>query len=107
MHRTSAVRPLRRGCRAGDIGGGVRAGAPIAQRELTAPRRAAQHSPAGGTMNDPTRPAPQRRDWAHAWSALKDLIADPERTDRVFEIIRALSGDAFEHAWQRFRADPD
>ena len=58
-------------------------------------------------MNDPNRPAPQPRDWAHAWSALKDLIADPERTDRVFEIIRALSGDAFEHAWQRFRVHPD
>jgi ubiquinone biosynthesis protein COQ4 len=53
------------------------------------------------------RPAARRRDWAHAWSALKDLIADPERTDRVFEIIRALSGDAFERAWERFRAHPD
>jgi ubiquinone biosynthesis protein COQ4 len=58
-------------------------------------------------MTDPGRPASQPRDWAHAWSALKDLIADPERTDRVFEIIRALSGDAFEHAWERFRAHPD
>lgn len=52
-------------------------------------------------------PAPQPRDWAHAWRALKQLIADPERTDLVFEIIRALSGDAFERAWQRFRVHPD
>ncbi|MFN8644197.1 MAG: Coq4 family protein [Candidatus Binatia bacterium] len=52
-------------------------------------------------------PPARRRDWAHAWRALQDLIADPERTDRVFEIIRALSGNAFERAWQRFRAHPD
>jgi ubiquinone biosynthesis protein COQ4 len=55
---------------------------------------------------DDTRPS-RPRDWAHAWRALRDLIADPERTDRVFEIIRALSGNAFERAWQRFRAHPD
>lgn len=55
------------------------------------------------TESPPSRP----RDWAHAWRALRDLIADPERTDRVFEIIRALSGNAFERAWQRFRAHPD
>ncbi len=58
-------------------------------------------------MMDTTTPASRPRDWAHAWSALKDLIADPERTDRVFEIIRALSGNSFEKAWQRFRAHPD
>ena len=58
-------------------------------------------------MTETTAPASRPRDWAHAWSALKDLIADPERTDRVFEIIRALSGNAFEKAWQRFRAHPD
>ncbi|HSQ01379.1 MAG TPA: Coq4 family protein [Candidatus Dormibacteraeota bacterium] len=58
-------------------------------------------------MTEANRPASRPRDWAHAWSALKDLIADPERTDRVFEIIRALSGDAFEHAWERFRDHPD
>ena len=58
-------------------------------------------------MTDDRRPAAQPRDWAHAWHALKDLIADPERTDRVFEIIRALSGDAFDRAWDRFRAHPD
>jgi ubiquinone biosynthesis protein COQ4 len=58
-------------------------------------------------MTGAERPAPHPRDWPHAWRALKDLIADPERTDRVFEIIRALSGDAFERAWERFRAHPD
>jgi ubiquinone biosynthesis protein COQ4 len=58
-------------------------------------------------MPNTDSPAPQPRDWPHAWKALRQLIADPERTDLVFEIIRALSGDAFERAWQRFRADPD
>ena len=55
----------------------------------------------------PDTPRSRPRDWAHAWRALQDLIADPERTDRVFEIIRALSGNAFERSWQRFRANPD
>jgi len=50
-----------------------------------------------------TRP----RDWRHAWRALRKLIDDPERTEQVFEIISALSGDAFERAWRRFRAHPD
>ena len=57
-------------------------------------------------MTETTAPVSRPRDWAHAWSALKDLIADPERTDRVFEIIRALSGNAFEKSWQRFRCIP-
>ncbi|MEO8604364.1 MAG: Coq4 family protein [bacterium] len=48
----------------------------------------------------------RRRDWRRAWQALRNLIADAERTDQVFEIIRALSGNSFERAWQRFRADP-
>lgn len=49
----------------------------------------------------------RRRDWRRAWQALRNLIADAERTDQVFEIIRALSGDAFDRAWERFRAHPD
>ncbi len=50
---------------------------------------------------------PRRRDWRRARQALNNLIADPERTDQVFELIRALSGSAFERAWQRFRVQPD
>lgn len=41
-----------------------------------------------------------------AWHATKELIRDPERTDLVFTIIRALSGDAFEKLFQRVAADP-
>ena len=46
-------------------------------------------------------------DWSRAWKALKILIADAERTDQVFEIISALSGRSFEHAFRRFAAHPD
>lgn len=47
------------------------------------------------------------REWRRAWRALRNLIADPERTDQVFEIISALSGDAFDRAYARFRAHAD
>jgi ubiquinone biosynthesis protein COQ4 len=53
-------------------------------------------------------PPPRRRvEWARAWSALRRLTADPERTDLVFELIQALSGNAGERLFQRFCADPD
>lgn len=56
-------------------------------------------------VSSPT-PAVRRRklEWGRAWRALRSLIADPERTDLVFEIVRALSGNSFERAFQRFRA---
>jgi ubiquinone biosynthesis protein COQ4 len=52
-------------------------------------------------------PPPRRRDWPRAWRALRNLIADPERTDQVFEIVRALSGNAFDRAFERFAATRD
>jgi ubiquinone biosynthesis protein COQ4 len=53
-------------------------------------------------------PPPRRRvEWARAWRALRTLTADPERTDQVFELINALSGNAGERLFQRFCADPD
>ena len=62
-------------------------------------------------MQDPGAPsvAPihRQREWRRAWRALHNLIEDPNRTDQVFEIVRALSGDSFEHAFQRFAASPD
>jgi ubiquinone biosynthesis protein COQ4 len=53
--------------------------------------------------------APPRRprDWPRAWQALRNLIADPERTDQVFEVVRALSGNAFDRAFERFAATRD
>lgn len=54
-----------------------------------------------GTSAGPIR---RQREWHRAWRALRNLIDDPERTDQVFEIIRALSGNAFERAYARFAA---
>lgn len=51
-------------------------------------------------------PPPRRVEWRQAWRALRTLVADPERTDQVFELIRALSGNAGERLFQRFCADP-
>ena len=39
-----------------------------------------------------------------AWRALKNLIADPDRTDQVFVIIDALGGNSGEKQFQRFCA---
>ena len=52
----------------------------------------------------PTAPIARKREWGRAWRALRNLIDDPERTDQVFEIVRALSGNSFEYAYQRFAA---
>jgi ubiquinone biosynthesis protein COQ4 len=52
----------------------------------------------------PVGPIIRKREWRRAWRALQTLIADPERTDQVFEIVRALSGSSFERAYQRFAA---
>lgn len=38
-----------------------------------------------------------------AWRALRRLIADPEQTQEVFTVIRALSGPALENGLARFR----
>ena len=39
-----------------------------------------------------------------AWRALRKLVADPDRTDHVFTIIDALSGNSGEKQFQRFAA---
>ena len=52
-------------------------------------------------------PPPRPVEWSAAWRSLRTLIADPERTDQVFQLIRALSGNAGERLFQRFCADPD
>jgi ubiquinone biosynthesis protein COQ4 len=33
-------------------------------------------------------------EWRRAWRALRTLLADPERTDQVFELIQAVGGSA-------------
>ncbi len=52
-------------------------------------------------------PPPQKVQWRKAWRALRTLIADPERTERVFELIRALAGGSGERLFQRFLERPE
>jgi ubiquinone biosynthesis protein COQ4 len=59
------------------------------------------------TVEASSGPIHVKREWGRAWRALRNLIADPERTDQVFEIVRALSGNSFERAYQRFAATPE
>ncbi len=50
---------------------------------------------------------PRRVEWRRAWRALRRLVADPERTEEVFELIHALSGRSGERLYQRFVATPE
>ena len=53
-------------------------------------------------------PAPAARpvQWRRGWQALRSLIANPDRTEHVFELIQALGGDGGERRFQRFAHDP-
>lgn len=55
----------------------------------------------------PTALPVRRVEWRRAWNALQILIADPKRTEQVFEITDALAGASFERSYQRFAAHPD
>lgn len=52
-------------------------------------------------------PAQHKMEWKRAWRALRTLIRDSERTDQVFEIIRALAGSSWERNFQHFCAHPE
>ena len=54
----------------------------------------------------PHAPASRAADWPRAWRALRALIADPQRTDRVAEFIVAVGGSGDLRAVARFRAHP-
>jgi ubiquinone biosynthesis protein COQ4 len=56
---------------------------------------------------DASPPQPQKVQWRKAWRALQTLIADPERTEQVFELIRALAGQSGERLFRRFRRRPE
>jgi ubiquinone biosynthesis protein COQ4 len=44
--------------------------------------------------------------WRRALRALRELLDDPDRTEKAFEVFAALNGDEEERAFQRFRAHP-
>ncbi len=52
-------------------------------------------------------PPPRKVQWRKARTALGRLIADPERTELVFELIDALAGNSGERLFQRFLRRPD
>lgn len=64
---------------------------------------AEDHMPSFTDYQPPRRPM----EWKRAWRALRILIRDSERTDQVFEIIRALAGNSWESNFQRFCAHPE
>ncbi len=51
-------------------------------------------------------PAIVRVSWRRAFRALRELLGDPDRTDKAFEVFLALNGDEEERMFQRFRAHP-
>src|SRR5215831_10101143 len=58
-------------------------------------------------MKQSTMPERKRVAPLKALRAIRALIRDPDDTPKVFEIIDALSGNAGERMFQRFRATPD
>ncbi len=46
-------------------------------------------------------------EWRRAGRALRELVREPERTDRVFELIQALGGDSGERNYQSFLRHPE
>src|ERR1700687_777325 len=58
-------------------------------------------------MDNQHRVPPRPIEWRRAWTALKVLIANPQRTDQVFEIVDGLAGNSFERSFQRFIAHPE
>lgn len=62
---------------------------------------------AGATID--LGPAPPARPvrWRRGWRALRALLADPDRTEHVFELIQALGGDHGERLIQGFLGSPD
>jgi ubiquinone biosynthesis protein COQ4 len=68
-----------------------------------------QETPVEDHMASFTDYTPPRRkmEWKRAWRALRILIRDSERTDQVFEIIRALAGNSWERNFQQFCAHPE
>jgi len=53
-------------------------------------------------------PPPRRRpEWRRAWRSLRELIADPKQTEKVFELLGAIGGDGGESSFQRLLSHPD
>ena len=67
-------------------------------KETTSPSREHKHFISMDNQTDRR----QRMQPLVAARALRELIRDPEQTEQVFIIIRAMSGDSLERSYQRF-----
>jgi ubiquinone biosynthesis protein COQ4 len=66
----------------------------------------ATHSPERTEVVRLPAPLDRRLHWRRAYRALRAVIADPERTDQVIELINSIGGNADLRALARFRAHP-
>lgn len=64
-------------------------------------------APGGASELHVPPPPPARREWRRAWRALRDLIRDSSRTEKVFEIFDAVGGGGDERQFQAFLARPE
>src|SRR5260221_12856059 len=55
----------------------------------------------------PPPPPPRPVQWRRAVRALRALLADPDQTEKAFEVFLALDGDQEERNFQRLLAHPD
>jgi ubiquinone biosynthesis protein COQ4 len=61
---------------------------------------------AAPTSAAPEYLGPPRRDWRTAFAAMRRLIADKEDTGQVYDIMKALNGDAYAKAYVRLLDTP-
>lgn len=61
----------------------------------------AMSPPTAFTATPDTKLAPLRRDWPKALRALRQLLGDKDDTVQVFEIMRALNGNATRNNYQK------
>jgi ubiquinone biosynthesis protein COQ4 len=54
----------------------------------------------------PPPPPPRPVEWRRALRALRELLVDPDRTEKAFELFVALDGGDEERTFQRLLADP-
>jgi ubiquinone biosynthesis protein COQ4 len=69
---------------------------------MTSSRTACTDPTPAAAASFPVRPV----DWRRALRALRALLAEPDRTEKAFEIFTALDGGAEERGFQRLLADP-
>ncbi len=62
---------------------------------------------AGTPALRPPAPRRPRRQWRRAWRALRELIDDPDQTEKAFEVLHALDGPSEERTFREFTRHPE